>query len=36
MRADRLITILMLLQGRGTMPAAALARECEVSVRTIY
>jgi predicted DNA-binding transcriptional regulator YafY len=36
MRASRLLTILMLLQMRGRMSAAALAREFEVSVRTIY
>jgi predicted DNA-binding transcriptional regulator YafY len=36
MRADRLLSILMLLQARGPMTAAALAQELEVSVRTIY
>lgn len=36
MRADRLISILMLLQSRGKMTAAALADELEVSERTIY
>jgi predicted DNA-binding transcriptional regulator YafY len=36
MRADRLLSILMLLQARGRMPAQALADEVEVSVRTIY
>ena len=36
MRADRLISILMLLQARGRMTAAALAEELEVSERTIY
>src|SRR5512143_103120 len=36
MRADRLIAILMLLQSRGPMTAAALAAALEVSVRTIY
>jgi predicted DNA-binding transcriptional regulator YafY len=36
MRADRLLSILMLLQARGRMTAQALARELEVSERTIY
>lgn len=36
MRADRLLSELMLLQGRGRMTAPTLARELEVSVRTIY
>jgi predicted DNA-binding transcriptional regulator YafY len=36
MRADRLLSILMLLQARGQMTAQALAEEHEVSVRTIY
>jgi predicted DNA-binding transcriptional regulator YafY len=36
MRADRLITLLMLLQTRGKMSAESLASELEVSVRTIY
>lgn len=36
MRASRLLSILMLLQIRGRTPAATLAREFEVSVRTIY
>jgi predicted DNA-binding transcriptional regulator YafY len=36
MRASRLLSILMLLQTRGRMTAEALAREFEVSVRTIY
>jgi predicted DNA-binding transcriptional regulator YafY len=36
MRADRLLSILMLLQGRGRMTAEELAAELEVSVRTIY
>lgn len=36
MRADRLITLLMLLQSRGRMTAEDLAAELEVSVRTIY
>ncbi len=36
MRADRLLTLLMLLQARGKMTAQELATELEVSVRTIY
>jgi predicted DNA-binding transcriptional regulator YafY len=36
MRADRLLSILMLLQARGRLTAQALADELEVSVRTIY
>lgn len=36
MRADRLLSLLMLLQTRGRMTAAALAAELEVSQRTIY
>ena len=36
MRADRLLSELMLLQSRGRMTAPALARELEVSVRTVY
>jgi predicted DNA-binding transcriptional regulator YafY len=36
MRADRLLSILMLLQSRGRFTAQQLAEECEVSVRTIY
>jgi len=36
MRADRLLTLLMLLQTRGRMTADRLAEELEVSVRTIY
>src|SRR5579863_1184011 len=36
MRASRLLSILMLLQTRGRMTAEALAREFEVSIRTIY
>ncbi len=35
MRADRLLAILLLLQGRGKMTAQALAQELEVSRRTI-
>ena len=36
MRADRLLCLLMLLQTRGRMTAKQLAKELEVSVRTIY
>ncbi len=36
MRADRLLSILMLLQARGRLTAQKLADELEVSVRTIY
>lgn len=36
MRADRLISMLLLLQARGRMTAKALSEELEVSVRTIY
>ncbi len=36
MRADRLLSILLLLQARGQMTAQALAEELEVSVRSIY
>jgi|GEM_PF-1093923 len=36
MRADRLLSILMLLQTRGRMTAHDLADKLEVSVRTIY
>ena len=36
MRADRLLSILMLLQARGRMTAGQLAAELEVSLRTIY
>lgn len=36
MRASRLLSILLLLQARGRMSAYELARELEVSVRTIY
>jgi len=36
MRADRLLSILMLLQGRGRMTAGQLSEELEVSERTIY
>ena len=36
MRADRLLSILMILQTRGKVTALALAEELEVSERTIY
>ena len=36
MRASRLVNVLLLLQTRGQMTAAELARELEVSERTIY
>ena len=36
MRASRLVNLLLLLQTRGQMTAAALARELEVSVRSIH
>lgn len=36
MRADRLLSLLMLLQARGRMTAGRLAQELEVSERTIY
>ena len=36
MRADRLVSLALLLQARGRMPADDLAAELEVSVRTIY
>ncbi len=36
MRADRLISMLMLLQSKGRITALELAEELEVSVRTIY
>jgi predicted DNA-binding transcriptional regulator YafY len=36
MRADRLISLLLLLQNRGRMTARQLAEELEVSVRTVY
>ena len=36
MRASRLVSILLLLQTRGQLTAPQLARELEVSVRTIY
>ncbi|MFD0413178.1 helix-turn-helix transcriptional regulator [Streptomyces sp. NPDC127108] len=36
MKSDRLLSILLLLQTRGTVPAPELAERLEVSVRTIY
>ncbi len=36
MRADRLLSIMMLLQARGQLTAQVLAQELEVSERTIY
>lgn len=36
MRASRLVNLLLLLQSRGGMTANELARELEVSVRTIH
>lgn len=36
MRADRLLSLLMLLQSRGILTARTLAKELETSVRTIY
>jgi predicted DNA-binding transcriptional regulator YafY len=36
MRADRLLSILLLLQARGQMTAQQLSEELEVSVRTVY
>jgi predicted DNA-binding transcriptional regulator YafY len=36
MRADRLLATLLLLQNRGRVTAAFLAKELEVSIRTIY
>ena len=36
MRASRLVNLLLLLQSRGGMTAAELARELEVSVRTVH
>jgi len=35
-RADRLLSLVLLLQARGRTPASALAAELEVSVRTVY
>ena len=36
MRADRLLSILLLLQAHGLMPARALAERLEVSERTVH
>jgi len=36
MRASRLVSLLLLLQTRGGMTAAQIARELEVSVRTVH
>ncbi|MFC9427963.1 helix-turn-helix transcriptional regulator [Streptomyces sp. NPDC056987] len=36
MKSDRLLSILLLLQTRGLVPAAELAARLEVSVRTVY
>ena len=36
MRASRLVSLLLLLQNRGQLTAAAVARELEVSERTVY
>jgi predicted DNA-binding transcriptional regulator YafY len=36
MRASRLVSILLLLQVHGRLPATELARRLEVSVRTVY
>ncbi|MGW0734378.1 helix-turn-helix transcriptional regulator [Streptomyces sp. NPDC002851] len=36
MRADRLLSVLLLLQNRGRLTAPELAAELEVSVRTVY
>jgi predicted DNA-binding transcriptional regulator YafY len=36
MRADRLVSLVLLLQARGRVSARALAAELEVSVRTVY
>lgn len=36
MRADRLISLLLLLQTRGRLPARDVAQRLEVSVRTVY
>lgn len=36
MRADRLISLLLLLQAHGQLPAPELARRLEVSVRTVF
>ena len=36
MRASRLVNLLLLLQARGGLTAEQLARELEVSVRTVH
>ena len=36
MRASRLLTILMTLQSKGRVTASELARDCQISVRSIY
>ena len=36
MRAARLVQLLLILQTRGQVSAPELARELEVSVRTVY
>ncbi|MDJ1136168.1 helix-turn-helix transcriptional regulator [Streptomyces iconiensis] len=36
MKSDRLLSVLLILQARGRVPADELAEELEVSVRTIY
>src|SRR5262245_45319914 len=36
MRASRLVSLMLLLQTRGQLTAGELARELEVSVRTVY
>lgn len=36
MRSDRLLSLLLILQARGSVVASDLARELEVSVRTVY
>ncbi|GAA1843012.1 helix-turn-helix transcriptional regulator [Asanoa iriomotensis] len=36
MRADRLLSLVLLLQSRGRLSATALANELDVSVRTVY
>ena len=35
MRADRLVSLMLLLRQRGQLSAAVLARELEVSTRTV-
>ncbi|MFI1222051.1 MULTISPECIES: helix-turn-helix transcriptional regulator [unclassified Streptomyces] len=36
MKSDRLLSVLLLLQTRGTVPATELAERLDVSVRTVY